>query len=60
MRHPELHDWSDKTLIGELQSRGVLTAERKTVAMPDGMDAWVKYSTGWLVEDEVFMEGVGE
>ena len=56
MRNPELYDWSDMELIGELQSRGRLKVERRTVDVPSGLDAQVRYSTGWLIEDEVVVD----
>lgn len=53
MHHLELVGITDCQLVSELQSRGVLKAERRTVAVPNGIEALVRYSTGWKCEDEI-------
>lgn len=56
MRHPELHDFDDETLLSELRSRGVLKSQRQTKHIVGGhLEVWEKYASGWRVVDEVFV-----
>ncbi len=46
--------YTDVMLIEELRRRGRLKSERQTKHVVGGyLEVWEKYSTGWLVVDEV-------